>query len=211
MITILIVDDHSIIRDGIKAMLKDVKNYMIIGEANNGKEAILAVERLKPMVVIMDISMPEMNGIYATGHLKTNYPETHVIALTMHDQLDLVREMIRAGVSGYLVKNSTREELILAIDSASKGLSYFSREITAGLLETESRKNNMDSVVLTNREKEILKFISEEHTNTQIAEKLFLSPRTVDSHRRNLLEKLGVKNTAGLVRYAIRNGIIPRD
>jgi DNA-binding NarL/FixJ family response regulator len=211
MVTILIVDDHSIIRDGIKAMLKDVKDYIIVGEASNGKEAIHSVEQLKPMVVIMDITMPEMNGIYATAHLKISFPDSHVIALTMHDQVDLVREMIRAGALGYLVKNSTREELILAIDSASRNLSYFSREITSGLLESESKKTNMDSVVLTNREKEILRHIAEEFTNSQIAEKLFLSIRTVDTHRRNLLEKLGVKNTAGLVRYAIRNGIITSD
>ena len=208
MIKILIVDDHSIIRDGIKAMLSDVRNYEIVGEASNGREAIIKVEQLKPNVVIMDISMPEMNGILAISHIRSHFPATQIIALTVYDQIDQVKEIIGAGALCYLTKNSNREELFMAIDSASRNLSYFSREILQALLESETRKSEAEGIILTNREQEILKLIADEYTNIQIAEKLYLSIRTVDTHRRNLLEKLGAKNTAGLVKYAIKNELV---
>ena len=205
MINVIIADDHAIIRDGLKAMLAGAAGIEIVGCAGNGKQAIDMLEGSGADVILMDISMPLMNGIEATKIITEKYPAVKVIALTIHEQIDQVRYMLNAGVHGYVLKDAAKEELIQAILAVSKGKKYYSEKIMEKLSSLNTSGNKP---LLTEREKEILKLIAEEYTNQQIADKLFLSVRTVDTHRRNLFQKLGVKNTAGLVKYAYTLGLV---
>lgn len=206
MINILIADDHQIIRDGIKAMLENT-SYKIAGEASNGFEVLKAMENSKIDVIIMDINMPLKDGIKTSGEIMELYPSAKIVGLSMYEDKIMVKKMINSGALGYLFKGAGKEELISAIESVHSGKKYFSNEVFNMLLQadTPEEKNNE---VLSSREIEILKLIAEEYTNPEIAEKLFLSIRTVDTHRRNLLQKLEVKNTAGLVKYAIKKNLL---
>ena len=209
-IKILVADDHKIIRDGIVQLLDDEKNFFIIGEAGNGKEALDILEQRKADIVIMDINMPEMNGIECTRQVVQKYPETKVLALTMYSEDIYLKRMLDAGASGYILKSSGKEELLKAIKKIMAGHLHFSDEITHAPstgMESDIDKSG-DLIPLTGREKEVLKLIVSEFTNQEIAEKLFISSRTVDAHRRNLIAKTGVRNTAGLVKYAIRNKVV---
>ena len=205
MIEVLITDDHSIIRDGLKSMLAGHPEINVTGQASNGKEAIEFLKTKAVDIVLMDISMPVMNGIDATKLISKQFPLTWVIALSIHEENEYLRYMLNEGARGYLLKDVGREELIEAIFSVAKGKKYFTESIfdklTSGIVSTEIP-------ILTERETEILKLITSELTNHQIAEKLTLSVRTIDTHRRNILQKLKVKNTAGLVKYAVHLGII---
>jgi len=203
MISVLIADDHSIIRDGIKSMLSGHNQVMVTGEATNGQEAIDFMDLHNIDIILMDISMPLVNGIEATKIITGRFPSTKVIALTIHEQHDFIRQMIQAGAKGYVMKDAERQELLNAILSVYEGKKYFSDKALDKL--TSGTK---DTSLLTAREKEILRLIAQELTNQQIADKLFLSVRTVDTHRRNLHQKLDIKNTAGLVKYAIQAGLI---
>jgi DNA-binding NarL/FixJ family response regulator len=205
MITVMIADDHAIIRDGLKAMLAGAAGIEIVGCADNGKQVIDMLEKSGTDVILMDISMPLMNGIETTKIITEKYPDVKVIALTIHEQIDQVRYMLNAGVKGYVLKDAAKEELIQAILAVGKGKKYYSEKIREKLSSLNTSGNK---TLLTEREKEILKLIADEYTNQQIADKLFLSVRTVDTHRRNLFQKLGVKNTAGLVKYAYTLGLV---
>ncbi len=213
-INILLVDDHDIVRDGICALLEDEIGFNIIGEAQNGQEAvdICAEQEKKIDFIIMDISMPEMNGIEATQEIKETHPDIKILALTMMDEDQHIRQMIEAGASGYILKSSNRQELIDAITAILDGKHYFSddatRSVMMDLVKSPTKKQSGDPAQLTDREKEVLEFIVKEHTNAEIAEKLYISPRTVDAHRRNLLQKTGAQNTAGLVTYAIKHELV---
>ena len=161
----------------------------------------------------MDIDMGETNGIDATIEVKKNYPDVNILALSMHGEHNYILKMLEAGATGYILKNAGKEEMLTAIISVASGNSYFSREVSSRLIEYLNKpqvniKNTDKDIPLTNREIEILKLIAQEYSNSEIAEELFISVRTVDTHRRNLIEKLGVKNTAGLVRFAIRKGLV---
>ncbi len=217
IITVLIVDDHKIIRDGIKSLLEDVPNIKIIGEASNGVEAIEFFKNQFAEVVIMDIRMPEMSGIETTKYLTENYPNVKILALTMHDEEAFISKMLQAGASGYLLKNVGKEEFVTAIQKIFKGENYFSLEVATKMMtKFMPNKNNDDIDInkdndnsqLTKREIEVIKLIAEGLTSQDIADKLFISPRTVDTHRRNLLQKLNVKNTAELIKYAIKHNIV---
>ena len=205
MIEILITDDHSIIRDGLKSMLANHPDIQVVAQAANGSEAIDFLKKHSVDIVLMDISMPILNGIEATKFITKQFPATRVIALSVHEENEYLRYMINEGARGYLSKDVSRDELIEAILAVAKGKKYFSSVIfdrlTAGSLSAEMP-------ILTEREIEILRLITSEMTNQEIAEKLSLSVRTIDTHRRNILQKLKVKNTAGLVKYAIHLGII---
>ncbi|WKK87837.2 response regulator transcription factor [Marivirga arenosa] len=211
-VNVFLVDDHQIVRNGIRALLSDNENINIIGEAANGKEAITSMQEnaSKIKVVIMDISMPEMDGVETTRYLKKHFPKLNVLALSIHDDEPYIVSMLEAGALGYILKTTEKKELIQAVCSVAKGKSYFDKESSVKLAHHFTSKNNTKEnskstsfIHLTKREKEVLTLIAAEFTNTEIAKKLFLSPRTVDSHRRNLLQKLNAKNTAGLVKYAL--------
>lgn len=211
-INVLIADDHKIIRDGIKSLLSREKNINVVAEASNGEETInMAIEHMVD-VIIMDIDMGKPNGIETTRIIKQKHPDINILILSMLGLHDFIIQALEAGATGYILKNAGKDELLTAIKSVARGDSYFSKEASASLIEQLHRpklsKRNIANIPLSLRETEVLKLIAQEFSNPEIANKLFISIRTVDTHRRNLLEKLGVKNTAGLVKYAIKKGLI---
>jgi DNA-binding NarL/FixJ family response regulator len=211
-IKILLADDHKIVRDGIKLMLEPQAGIDVVDEAQNGKEVLEKLESQLVDIVVMDINMPEMDGITATRKVKEKFPEVKVLALTMSNDDLHIRQMIQAGASGYIMKSAGRKELKDAIDAIMEGKHYFSDEATESimmdLVKGKGKSTDPDPIHITDRELEILELIVQEHTNQEIAEKLYISSRTVDAHRRNLLQKTGARNTAGLVKYAFQHNLI---
>jgi len=208
-IRILLVDDHKIVRDGIKSLLSDVPGCVFVGEAENGLDALEKASEITPDLIILDINMPVMDGITCAKKLAERHPEIKVLALTMLNEQEYIKNMIAAGAHGYLLKNSGKDELVKAIHSVMEGGNYFSNDVKDAIFMQIIRKKNPqgkiigEPIPLTRREKDVLRLIVEEFTNQEIADKLFISVRTVDAHRRNLLEKTGARNTAGLVKFAI--------
>ncbi len=219
-INILLVDDHSIVRDGIKATLKDQKNFNIIGEAANGKEAIESVRLLNPDVVIMDITMPEMNGIEAADVISKKYPHSKVLILSMHDNETYILKSVEAGAYGYLLKDVDKDEFVKAITAVYNGEKYFNTTISSMLVTGYLNKikegsdtipaavGGADDYDLTKREKGILKMITVGKNNREIADGLGISIRTIETHRANIMKKLKVKNAVELVRIAIDEKIV---
>jgi len=201
-------------RDGLKEILNKEKNIQIIDEAENGYEVLEKTENNNIDVVLMDIDMGGTNGIKATKELLTKLPETKVLVLSMHSDSKYIMSMLEAGAKGYILKNAGKEEVIAAINTVASGDSYFSSQVSSKIIEklyskrTAIEKLKNREIPLTPRELEVLKLIALEYSNPEIAEELFISIRTVETHKRNLLEKLGAKNTAGLVKYALSNKII---
>jgi len=216
VIRIVIADDHKIIRVGLRGMLERETDIEVAGEAEDAAEVLEVLKENEADVVLMDIDLGETDGIKTTRKIKELYPFLQVLGLTMHEEPDYIIKMLEAGASGYLLKNAGREELLTAIHTVAKGDSYFSQKVSATLLQAITRqkekpaaeKKDVTNSPLSERETEVLRLIAQEYSNGEIAEKLFISIRTVDTHRRNLLEKLQVKNTVGLVKYAIEKGII---
>ncbi len=206
---LVLADDHSLVRDGIRALLANENGIHIKGEANNGSEVLELLSVVKVDMVLMDIDMPEMNGLEAARIIQKTYPTVKVIVLSMHDEKAMIQALIGAGVDGYLLKNTPKAELVKAIYEVANGSSYFPVEVKSRLLEKDSdsfRKGKLAE--LTDRELEILTCIAEGLSNKEIGEKLFISHRTVDTHRTNLMQKLDVHNVAGLVRLAIQCGLV---
>jgi DNA-binding NarL/FixJ family response regulator len=212
-IKVLIADDHKIIRVGLRGLIELSKDIEVVAEAENGTEVIELVKKVTVDVVLMDIDMGHTSGIETTQQLKKEHPKINVLGLTMHEEQEYIVEMLEAGASGYLLKNTGMDELLTAIRTAAKGDSYFSHQVSTTLLQAITQKKTFPTFKsnhngpLTEREIEVLQLIAREFSNGEIAEKLFISIRTVDTHRRNLLEKLQVKNTAGLVKYAMEKGL----
>lgn len=209
---ILLVDDHQIVRDGIKSLFLDDDDVNIVYEAENGVQALEIVRESKDDidVILMDINMPEMDGIECTEKIKSELPQMKILILSMLNEDEHIKKVLKAGASGYVLKNSGKEELISALNEVNIGNVYFSEDATKSimmdLVGKRGRRNEVEpgnKVPLTDREMEVLEYIVKEYTNQEIAEKLYISVRTVDAHRRNLLEKVGARNTAGLVRYAM--------
>lgn len=215
MINILLADDHQIIRDGIKSLIYGIEDIEIVAEACSGLQVLefLTNKKAKVDVVLLDINMPELNGIETALKIHQGFPDVKILCLTMHEEEGYISKVLQAGALGYILKKTGKEELIAAIRSVYSGATYISKEVGNILFQkiaknSETQPNSFNEILLTQREKEILQLIASEYTNPEIAEKLFISTRTVDAHRRNLLEKLAVKNTAGLVKYAIQNKLI---
>jgi len=210
-INVLVVDDHKIVRDGILSLLQDEPEIQIIAEAENGKDALEKILKVQPDLVLIDINMPVMNGIECTYEITKTYPQLKVLALTMLNELEHIKNMLSAGARGYILKNSGKDELVQAIKSVMAGRNYFSNEVKDMIMMEMIKKKSTpgkiigEKVPLTPRELDVLELILKEFTNQEIADKLFISVRTVDAHRRNLLEKTGSRNTAGLVRFALEN------
>ena len=207
-IRVLLADDHAILRKGIALLIGAQPDMEVVGEAKNGREAAEVTRQLKPDVVVMDISMPELNGIEGTRQICDELPQTKVLALSMHKDSVYVREILRAGARGYLLKDSEDDDLLKAIRCIHKGQAFLSPEVSDAVL-TDYRKhvsNPMD--LLTSREHEILSMIAEGKANKEIAATLNLSVYTVESHRGSVMEKLNLHNTGDIVRFAIRNGLI---
>lgn len=212
-IRVLIVDDHHLVRAGIAALLKDQKDIHVVGEAGSAIGAINKCAQLHPHVVLMDISMPEVDGIEATEELLKQNPAVKVLALTQYDQEEYVRRIMRAGARGYLLKNSLADELLKAIRAVHRGETFFTPAISnlmvhAYVKQAASQSTQKEQIHLTEREREILRLIAEGNTNQQIAKRLFISTRTVEFHRANLIQKVGAHDVASLVKYALHHKII---
>ncbi len=212
---ILIVDDHEVVRDGLKNILNSMDNISIAGEAGNGEDAVKMYSSLKPDLVIMDISMPGMNGIEATRVIKEKDPDARILILTMHDNQEYLNQIIRSGAKGFILKNTDKEELLEAVKTVAGGENFFSKDISKLIIDNyirsakETEKTDAyKEVPLTKREIEILKLIASGYSNQEIANILYISYNTVDTHRKNIMHKIAIKNTAGLVRYAIEKGLI---
>lgn len=208
MIRILLADDHALVRQGLGMILGAQKDMEIVGQAGNGNEAVEMAEKLKPDVVVMDVTMPELNGIEATRRLAVSLPRTRVLALSMHKDSVYVREILRAGARGYLLKDSGDADLVAAVRAIAKGEGYISPSVSDAVL-SDYRKHVTDPLdLLTTREREVLQHIAEGKTNKEIATLLNLSVYTVEAHRGRIMEKLNLHSTGELVRFALRNGLI---
>jgi DNA-binding NarL/FixJ family response regulator len=205
-IKVLLVDDHQIIIDGLKSLLKNSDEIIVVAEANNGREALRILDILEIDIVLMDIDMPVLNGIDTLKEIGKRGLAVKVIILSMHNEAGMIKSLINIGANGYLLKSCAQEELIGAIRKVASGQSYFSADVTLSLLNPA--QSNQPTELLTDRETEIIKLIAEGFSNKEIGLKLFISHRTVDTHRTNLMKKLDVSNIAGLISYAIRNGIV---
>jgi len=213
MIRVILADDHHLVRQGIRALLEKAADISIVGEAKDGQEAVELVEQLKPDVLIIDIAMPRMNGIQATQRVRALGLATQAVILSMHSRPTLVRQALRNGARGYLLKNSITEELLLAVRAASRRETYLSPEIS-GIIVDDFLTHQIDVEgssqfdQLTPREREVMQLIAEGHTNNGIARLLSISIKTVERHRANLMAKLDVHDVAGLTRVAIEHGLI---
>ncbi|OFX60738.1 MAG: DNA-binding response regulator [Bacteroidetes bacterium GWB2_41_8] len=207
---IIIVDDHTLFRNGLRILLNNMENYHVIAEAANGKQFLELLNTLTPDLVLMDISMPVMDGIEASAIAHEKYPDIKIITLSMYGEEDYYYKMVNAGVKGFVLKNSDIKEVKTALDIVFDGGSFFSSELLQNLVNSlKSAPKNKDShTELSERELEILILICQGLSNQEIGDKLFISKRTVDKHRSNILEKSESKNTAQLVVYAIRNRLV---
>jgi two-component system response regulator NreC len=208
---VLLVEDHIVVRQGIKALLSDEPDLEIVGEADNGREALSLVSELRPDVVLMDISMPGLNGIEATRQIRQRYADVKVVVLSMHASEEYVFQMLRAGASGYVLKQSDSSEVLTAIRAATSGGSFLSPPISRTVIDdyvhrAEARGRADDMDLLTSREREVLQLLAEGLPNREIAEQLNISVKTVETHRSNMMNKLGVSSKTELVKYALRKG-----
>lgn len=213
-IRILIADDHSLVREGIRALLETVDDVEVIADASDGLDAIKMIQTHRPNLVLMDIGMARMNGLDATARIVKEFPGVRVVILSMHANEEYVLQALRAGASGYLLKDAKKQELLLAVKSVASGKTYLSPEVSKHVID-----NYVQSVgtqgspleKLTPRQREILKLISEGRTNKEMAGILNLSIKTIDTHRTQLMDRLDIHDVAGLVRFAIKMGLVPVD
>ncbi len=209
-IRILVVDDHAVLREGICALLARHSDLAVAGEAGNGSEALQQVQALRPDVVLMDISMPEMDGLEATRYIRAHFPETRVLILTQHDSKEYVMPLLEAGASGYILKKAGGAELVNAIRAVFSGGTFLYPPVATQVVE-RAVQNTAEAVPvpqLTERECEVLRLVVEGLSSREIAERLCLSVKTVMTHRANIMEKMGVHNSADLVKHAIRAGLV---
>lgn len=215
-IKVFLADDHQMFLDGLHSLLSQIENLEILGTANNGKQLL---DKLKTSprcdVAIVDIHMPVMDGIETARQVKQHFPYIKILALTMNNDMDAIQEMLQVGASGYVLKNTGKAELEIAIDKVANGEFYLSQSVGQQLAQDlfiSKSKAKVDSdgpkTLLTEREMEILRMIALEHTNFEIAEQLFISPKTVETHRKNLMKKIGVKNSLGIYKYATKHHLI---
>ncbi len=212
-IKLLIADDHRVLLDGLVSLLKTEKNFEISATAENGQQVIEVMKKNDYDICLLDISMPEIDGMEATKWIKQNKPATKIIILTTHDEEEIVSEMIHIGVSGYLMKTSTRQELVDAINRVMSGKLYFSDKVNETILqgyakEKEKNKKSEELILLTQREEEIVQLLLKEYTNDKIAEELHISYRTVETHRKNIMQKAKAHNLAGLIKFAFSKGMV---
>jgi len=215
-IRIMIADDHPILREGLKAFLGLSNNMEVVGDASTGKEVLEKVSKILPDIILMDIAMPEMDGIETTQHVTEKYADVKVIILSQHDNREYVVSAIKAGASGYILKKAVSADIISGIEAVYNGGYFFNPAVAKTVVEDylarftgSQNKNYCDR--LSVREQEVLKLIAEGHSSNEIAQKLFISAKTVLGHRTNIMEKLDIHNRTELVKYAIRKGIIKAD
>jgi two-component system response regulator NreC len=207
-IRILLADDHAVVRQGFKMILAEQPDMEIVGEAGNGRDALALAESLKPDIVVMDVAMPELNGIEATRRMGESVPHARVVALSMHKDSVYVREILRAGARGYLLKDSVAGDLVSAVRAVARGEGYISPQVSNAVLDDYRRHVTNPIDTLTSREREVLQMLAEGKTNKEIAVILNLSVYTVDAHRGRIMEKLNLHSINEMVRFAVRNGLI---
>ncbi|HTP13263.1 MAG TPA: response regulator transcription factor [Bacteroidota bacterium] len=216
-IRVLLADDHELVRKGLAKLLEAYKDLTIVGEAGDGLEAVEQTRKLKPDVLVIDLSMPRLSGIEATKVIRKESPDVAVLVLTMHQKEEYVYQIFRSGAGGYVLKDAGKDELATAIRTVAKGEKYFSQQISQIMVEGYIRRSDTRSnpgpndsdgedVSLTKREKEVLALIAQGMSSEQISERLFISPRTVDTHRTNIMQKLDIHDAANLVKFAIEHG-----
>ncbi len=206
-VRVLLADDHTIVRQGLRVILER-EGFEIVGEAANGREAIQLCERLHPEVAVLDVTMPLLNGIDVAREISKSHPHTKAVLLTMHTEEDFVLQSLRAGVSGYVLKKRAAEELVHAIREVCKGEIFLSAGICRTVVQAYITKTELPAEPLSDRERQVLQLVAEGKTNKEIASILDISGKTAEGHRANIMEKLDIHDTAGLVRYAIRLGLI---
>jgi len=214
-IKVLVADDHTILRQGIKSLLANEEEIEVIGEAKNGREALTIIEETLPDVILMDIAMPGLNGLEATRRIKKRFPRMKVLVLTMYTNEEYIFQILNAGANGYLVKETAFQDLISAIKAVYKNEAFMSPSISKKVINSYIKRAQNDEQetceILTTREREILQLIAEGNSSKKIAELLFISPKTVETHRTHIMDKLNIHNRTGLVKYAIRKGIVDVD
>lgn len=213
-IRLILADDHTLVRAGMRTLLQSVPGVLVVAESNNGREVLRLVEQHRPDVVMMDISMPEMNGLEATSRIAHDHPETRVIILSMHESEEYVWQALRAGASGYLLKDADLSELGLAIHKVARGENYLSPAVSKHVLGSYVRRvggENSSLELLSPRQREVLQLIAEGNSTKEMARKLHVSVKTIETHRMQLMERLNIHDIAGLVRYAIRVGLVKPD
>lgn len=215
MTSIILADDHPIVRRGLRAVLEAEKGFTLLGEAGDGLEAMRMLESLQPDILIADLMMPGLTGLEVTRQTKQRFPQTKVIILSMHATESYVLEALRNGANGYVLKDAAADELVRAIREVLTGRRYLSSQLSERAIESYIERaeaavvDSYDS--LTTREREVLQLAAEGLTNTEIADRLFISPRTAETHRANLMKKLNLSNHTELIRYAIRRGVLPLE
>ena len=214
-VRIVLAEDHTILREGLRALLTADPDFEIIGEAADGREAVRFVEKQIPDLILMDLSMPRMTGMDAIREIKKRYPQTKIIALTVHKTEEYLRTTLQAGADGYVLKDATHDELMMAIQSVLKGKTYLSPGVSGrvieGYLEGKESQMSLSTLgLLSQREREVLKLIAEGYKNKEIATDLCISLKTVEKHRANLMKKLDLHNAAALTAYAIEQGLVER-
>jgi len=200
---IFIVDDHYMVIEGIRSLLQNEKNIEWVGHATNGASCLAFLKQRLPDVILMDVNLPDISGINLCKEVREKYPSLLVLGLSTFNQQPFIRSMIENGASGYVLKNATKEELLMAISSVMSGKTFLSEDVALSL-----RKSNNEIPIITRREREVLALVADGFTNTEIAKKLFISIPTVNTHRKSLLEKFNVNNTAGLIKIAVKNNLV---
>jgi RNA polymerase sigma factor (sigma-70 family) len=213
MISVFLADDHRVLRDGLRILLESQTDIRVVGEAENGNQAIEGITRLKPDVAVMDITMPELNGIEAAQIVHENLPNTGIVMLSIHSDLEHIFRALQAGAQGYLLKESAGSEVISAVRAVHLGRRYLSPSVRDAVMEAymQNRQIHSPLELLSSREREVLQLTVEGYSSAAIAERFNLSPKTVDTYRSRLMGKLGVRDLPELVRFAIKHGITPID
>jgi DNA-binding NarL/FixJ family response regulator len=215
---ILIIDDHPLFREGLKAIIERASRFEVIGEAGNGREGLQLTKKLKPDMIIVDISLPDRSGIQLTREIRTLLSTTRILIVSMHSKIDYIAEAFQAGATGYVVKESASERLLQGLESVANGDYFLDSSVSHAVVENlmksplkEAKITDADYDTLTPREQEVLRLLAEGLSSKKVAEKLFISPKTVENHRSNIMNKLGLHNTIELIRYAAKLGLIDVD
>ena len=216
IIKVILADDHRIFRKGLKSLLSEKKNIEVLAEADNGDEALEAVKKYKPEIVVMDIAMPKMDGIEATRQIRDQFPDTEVVILSMHAKKAYIDQVLKVGAKGYVLKDSDEENLLSAIDTVHNGGYYLDSPVADQVLsdyfrDKSKRELKKQSDPLSERERQVLRLLAEGHSNQEVADTLYISRKTVENHRANIVRKTGIQGQVGLAKYAARIGLIDLD